>query len=267
VDFSSDGDELIYLGVGDAGSVTGIYRLSLPGEQSTLLYTPPAEEQITFVTLSPDGKWLLFTDQTSLSLFRIPAAGGEKETIYEFTGTTMSVNYEPDGNYMVVLDLSQEAQTLKLFNTNLEEVTSVEPIGSGYLAFSPDGRMFAYQLPVETQMVLYVSDLEQDAVYTIDNIAQLYQPQFTRDGTQVLYIRYADRASKFGELVLASVDGSTTSLVDQNVTSFLIRNDGSIVYMKYDQDAFTSTLIKVDSSGLNPIILDGPFPGTASITK
>ncbi len=267
VDFTGDGDGLIYLGVGEGGTVSGIFKISLPGKAVTSIYVPGAGEEVSYLTLSPDGKWLVFSDAAQMILYRIPSGGGTKQEIYTFTGTSLSVNYDPDGNYLVVLDLSQDAQIVKLFNSSFTEVMSLDTIGSGYMSFSSNGEKFAYQMPVNPLMVLYVTSPGTNYVTTIDSSALLYQPQFTADGSQIVYIRFVERSAKYGELILAGADGSNPVTIDQTVTSFSLRSDGSIIYIHYDPENFLSTLMKVDATGANPVILDGPFAGTAAIIK
>jgi WD40 repeat protein len=267
VDFTADSKGLVYLGVGDAGSVTGIFKMSLPDEKVTTLYTPPTGEEITYVTLSPDGKWLLFTDQSTMSLYRIPAEGGTKQTVYKFSGTTMSVNYEPYGNYLAVVDESSEKRTLELFDSTFNKVLELDLQGPVYFAFSQDGKQLAYLNPEQAVMDLNVVTLGNSTSTTVDNTALFYQPEFSADSTHLLYIRYSERTSNYGELVLAKMDGSSSTVIDSSATSYLLRSDGTIVYMHYDADSFQSTLMKVDKDGLNQIVLDGPFSGMASVIK
>ena len=158
-------------------------------------------------------------------------------------------------------DLSQAVQRLVVFDPEFREIYRQDGIGSGSLAFSPDGKSIAFLGGSPDQMSLNVLTLDPLAKpVKIADTGVFYSPRFSPDGSRVVYIEFNSAQEKTGALYSAGRDGAGRKLLDGGVTSFDFGVNNTLLYFKADASDPQKPL-----SSLHRIGLDGA--GQTQVTQ
>lgn len=233
-DFFPGSSDLLTVGVGPTGAIAGVQRVTLPTRAEQSLYKPPEGEQIGLLLVSPDKKDLLVYDLAIGKLDRVPVDGSQRSTIYQFSGD-IGAAFTPGSGFLVLTDLTQAVQRLLVFDPQFREIYRQDGIGSGTLAFSGDGRTIAFQTGSPEGMALNTLSLDPLAnPVNISDSGVFYQPRFSPDGSQIVYIEYKAAQEKTGELYAANTDGTGAKLLDEGVTSFAFGVNNTLLYLKTD---------------------------------
>jgi Tol biopolymer transport system component len=243
IDFSPD-NQVYVLTFDDNQFLTGLSKFDPATHPPVSVFQAPANVKLGVVTLSPDQKWVLYTDQTTKTLNRVPIAGGTPELVYQLTGDNTAINYDQTGNYLVVLDLGISQQLLKLFDLNFKEVYTLSGIGTTTMNFSSDGRFFAYQLFGKPNMELYLTDFKAKTYFFIANSGILYKLEISPDNKYLAYLSIASTADHAGTLYLVRLKDLQSTKTGTNVTSFKFDTDGSLLYMTLNDTNLTSSLFR-----------------------
>lgn len=257
VDFFPGSDDLLILSIGPDGKVAGIQQVVIADQSINRLYEPPESEQIGFMNVTRDGKSLLVYDIATKTLSKVEFGNGEHTTVFQYEGTNNSGNYDPRGNYLMLMDLSLEKQLLVLLDENLVEVTRVEGIQSGYISFSEDGQHFAYMHSPGEKLELTVQEIPSAATHVIADDGIFYRSDFSPNNQLIVYIDYKGENDKTGELYVAGIDGSNKVMLDSGVSSFDFGANNSVLYFKVsgEEDAPASSLIRIGLDGKNQAVL------------
>jgi Tol biopolymer transport system component len=220
------------------------------------------------VVISPDGQYLIYYELTAHVVYRVPLAGGNPEEVYTFEGTENSVNYDPDGNYLVLYNaIEQGVNHLVLLDQGLVPVFETNSLGSSNLVFSEDGHYLAWLERVNEGLVLNVTDLQTGETTLISDAAAYYRAELLPESNQILYIQYAGTNDKAGELMIANLDGTGATRLDMAVTSYELTGEGELLYWKVDAVEFTSTLNRIGLDGSGLVEVMGPEPGVCAFIR
>jgi Tol biopolymer transport system component len=243
IDFSADNQ--VYALTFDTNQLlTGLNKFDPATQKAETVFQAPANVKLGVVTLSPDQKWVLFTDQTTKTLNRVPVSGGTPEMVYQFIGDNTAVNYDQTGKYLIVLDLSTNQQLLKLFDVNFKEVYTLSGIGTTTMDFSSDGRFFAYQLYGKPNMELYLTDFQAKTYFFIANSGILYKVGISPDNKYLAYLSVESNVAHAGTLYLVRLKDLQSTKIDTNVTSFKFDTDSSLLYVELKDTTQTSSLFR-----------------------
>ncbi len=254
VDFSSD-NQVFALTFNTTGLLTGLVKFDPATKNTVTVFQPSADVKLGIVTLSPDQKWVLYTDQTTKTLNRVPVSGGTPELVYQLTGDNTAVNYDHTGKYLIVLDLGTDQQILKLFDLNFKEIYSLTGIGTTTMDFSSDGRFFAYQLFGTPNMELYLTDFQARTYFFIANSGILYKVGISPDNKYLAYLSIETNVDHEGTLYLVRLKDLQSTKIESNVTSFKFDSDNSLLYVKLNDTDSTSTLFRQIPGGSTPTSL------------
>lgn len=257
VDFFPGSDDLLILSIGPDGKVAGVQQVVIADQSINRLYEPPESEQIGYMHVTRDGKSLLVYDIATKTLSKVEFGSGEHVTVFQYEGTNNTGNFDPSGNYLMLMDLSQEKQLLVLLDENLAEVTRVEGIQSGYISFSENGQHFAYMHSPGEALQLTVQDIPSATTHVIADDGIFYRSDFSPDNQLIAYIDYKGENDKTGELYVAGVDGSNKVMLDTGVSSFDFGSNDTILYFKIEEavDNPASSLIRIGLDGKNQTVL------------
>ncbi len=269
VDYFPESDNLVILSIGPDGAVAGVQQVAIADQSINKLYEPPAEEQIGFMHVTQDGKSLLIYDIATKLMSKIEFGSGEHTPIYQYEGTNNAGNFDPNGNYLMLTDLSQEKQLVVLLDDNLAEVIRVESIQSGFISFSENAQYFCYMLDAGEKLELLVKDIKAGTAYSITAEGVFYRSDFSPDSKHIVFIEYKEETDKTGELFAAAVDGSSKTLLDGGVTSFDFSDNNTIVYFKINEESGSpvSSMIRIDFEGKNKTELLSSQPGIFSFIR
>jgi WD40 repeat protein len=257
-DFFPGTSDLLTIAVGPTGAISGVQRIGLPSRTETSIYKPPAGEQIGLLLVSPDHINLLVYDLATKKLDRVPLDGSQRTNLYQFSGD-IGAAFTPGAGYLVLTDLAQNIQRLVVFGPDFREVYRQDGVGSGTLAFSPDGKSIAFMAGTPQKMSLELLKLDPLAKpVKISESGVFYNPKFSPDGSRVVFIEYKGPDEKTGEMYTANLDGSGKKLLDAGVTSFDFGVNNTIVYFKADASdpknpKSTLFRIGIDGSGQKQI--------------
>lgn len=140
--FSGDGRGLVY--ISDATGEEDLRVIDAWGRGQPRIVKPAGKTGWHFPpALSPDGKWLAYSDQTQ-TLYVMPAAGGAPRTVDRATqGEIREFVFSPDGRYLAYsVPLKTDYYTLRLFDTATGKVTSLtgNTTNDYSPAWDPEGR-------------------------------------------------------------------------------------------------------------------------------
>jgi len=107
-----------------------------------------ANETIEALTLSPDGKWLLYDSDLSgnADLFRLPISGGDPEQLTTNRADDFAPDVSPDGREVAFHSWrggSRDIYVMRLDGGGVEQVTDT-PLQEALARWSPDGKALAY---------------------------------------------------------------------------------------------------------------------------
>jgi len=243
IDFTPD-DQVYALTFDAKELLTGLVKFDPATEKTVTVFQPSADVKLGIATLSPDQKWVLFTDQTTKTLNRVAVSGGTPELVYQLTGNNTAVNYDQTGKFLIVLDLGTNQQLLKLFDVDFKEVYSLSGIGTTTMDFSRDGRFFAYQLYGKPNMELYLTDFQAKTYFFIANSGILYKVRISPDNKYLAYLSIKSNSDHAGTLYLVRLKDLQSTKIDTGVTSLKFDMDSSLVYVKLNDTNLTSSLYR-----------------------
>lgn len=140
--FSGDGRGLVY--ISDATGEEDLRVIDAWGRGQPRIVKPAGKTGWNFPpVLSPDGKWVAYSDQTQ-TLYVIPAAGGAARTVEHATqGEIREYVFSPDGRYLAYsVQLKTDYFTLRLFDSVTGKVTPLTGTTTNDYspAWDPEGR-------------------------------------------------------------------------------------------------------------------------------
>jgi Tol biopolymer transport system component len=233
-DFFPGSDDLLTIAVGPTGAIAGVQRITLPSRGEQSVYKPPEGEQIGLLLISPDQKNLLVYDLATRNLDRVSFGGGERTTLYQFSGD-IGAAFTPGAGYLALTDLSEGIQRMVVFDPDFREIYRQDGVGSGSLAYSQDGKSLAFMTGSPEMMSLKVLNLDPLAKPgMISDSGVFYTSEFSPDGSRIVFIEYKGPQEKTGELYIANRDGSGKKLMDAGVTSFIFGLNNTLLYFKVD---------------------------------
>jgi WD40 repeat protein len=251
-DFFPGSDDLLTVAVGPTGVIAGVQRVTLPSRVEQSVYKPPEGEQIGLLLVSPDQKNLLVYDLATRNLDRVSFGGGERTTLYQFSGDNGAA-FTPGAGYLALTDLSEGIQRMVVFDPDFREIYRQDGVGSGSLAYSQDGKSLAFMTGSPEKMNLNVLNLDPLAKpVKISDSGVFYSSEFSPDGNRIVFIEYKGPQEKTGELYIANRDGSGKKLLDTSVTSFIFGVNNTLLYFKVDtadQKTPKSTLFRIGMDG------------------
>ncbi|HTX80048.1 MAG TPA: WD40 repeat domain-containing protein [Longilinea sp.] len=270
IDFLPQNDQMIILSLGPSGALSGVQSVSLPDETQTPLFQPGQDEKIGALIVSPDGKYLYYSDINSESVYRRPFSGGDRELVYHFeSGDQHFANFDEYGHYLMLTTATNSAVSFILLDSSLKQVLSVPSISSDAVAFSPDGNYLAFQAVNGDKTVLWLADIKNQKYLQISDTGLSYQPEFTADSQYLAFLEISNSTDNIGNLQLFNVNSANNEQIATNVTSFMIRSD-SLVYRQVDptQSSPTSSLFTVPiDKPINATLLSGPENGILKLIK
>jgi len=267
-DFFPGSDDLLTIAVGPTGAIAGIQRVTLPSRGEQSIYKPPEGEQIGLLLISPDQKELLVYDLATHNLDRVNLGSGERTTLYQFSGD-IGAAFTPGAGYLVLTDLSEGIQRLVVFDPDFREIYRQDSIGSGSLAYSPDGKSLAFLTGSPEKMSLNVLNLDPlEKPAKISDGGVFYTIEFSPNGSRIVFIEYKGPQEKTGELYVANPDGSGKQLLDAGVTSFNFGVNNTLLFFKtdtVDPQSPKSTLFRVGLDGSSKREVTQPEAGFAAL--
>jgi hypothetical protein len=265
MDFTSTGEEIYALTLNDSNTVTGLVSVRISDRNMETLYQPSETENIGFAFISPDEQWIIYCDYNSQSLFRVPIKGGASTLIYDYTGSTPSANYDPFGNYLVVIDTSSDSTTVKLFDHNFSNIYTLNGMGSSEMSYSENGEYLVYQLYSENAMDLFVTNFMEGSYHLQANTGQLYRTEISPDQKYLVFISYAYYNENQGDLYIAPLTTLTSSKISSNVTSFSFAQDDSLLFTTIDKANNQSSIYQNRLGETDINLLVGPSTGVITI--
>lgn len=207
--FSPDGQQVAYAWDGATGGSLDVY-VKLIGAGTPLRLTTDDADEFS-PTWSPDGRQIAFLRRTSLGagIFVIPALGGPERKLGDSSARLFAAGayygklaWSPDGRFLALVDRSSPSDGESIFLMTIatgekRRVTSPSeewPFGDWSPAFSPDGRMIAFDRVAGILVSeIYVQRVSSDGApagepvrLTFDRRA-VYSLDWTPDGRDIVF--------------------------------------------------------------------------------
>ena len=158
---SPDGRWVVYTSVRDGKST--LWRISIDGGEATQLTDRPS----SWSQVSPDGKYIAYTDPSEapdVRLTIIPFEGGEPVKLFAVheTGLTgrRAMRWLPDGKAIIYKDHLRGLWQQGLDKEKPQPVKGFEDLRVRHLAWSFDGKSFAYTSGPTTQEIILIENFK-----------------------------------------------------------------------------------------------------------
>ncbi len=147
---------------------------------------------------SPDGRWLVYNDEATSQVLRVPVAGGTPLVL--FTGQSNFVDISPDGKQVLIVYFGGQPLTRHIMLVDIEsgqQVGSVEPElrANAEMRFTPDGKEVAYAMLADGAVNVWAKPLAGGAAHQLTDFKPELRPTgingfaWSRDGKWLALVR------------------------------------------------------------------------------
>jgi eukaryotic-like serine/threonine-protein kinase len=187
------------------GTRSELWRTDADGSNPTRL----AEENIGEEDCSPDGKWVVYSANTSdgIKLYRLPVEGGSPTEIGSAPGGGGNPRISPDGKFVAYTFQEGSPVPQPKFGVISADGGSpvhafVHPSGTGQARWSPDGKGLQFLLTRKGATNLWEQPLAGGDPHPITDFTsgRIFGFSWSRDGKQL----YVARGSQTSDVVLIS---------------------------------------------------------------
>jgi serine/threonine protein kinase len=204
-------------------------------------------------SISPDGKWIAFTDtKQKRSIHKMPIDGGPR-TQLTFFSSAVTPAWSPDGKQIAFG--STEGGSPKVWIVGSESGTPRPLAGTrlsinGQLTWSP-GSKILYQAPsIQNFRILDPDTGEERPLVQDDSVGWIFRPRYSPDGKRVaVYWNRKDNRKDQGLWVISLIDNSARVLARGNLQPAGWSADASLIYA---YPGSSNTLVAIPASGGNP---------------
>jgi Tol biopolymer transport system component len=275
--FSPDGTRLAFVWNGDQMDNFDIYVRMIDDSTSHRLTTSPATDYNP--VWSPDGRAIAFLrwrEGSRADIWVMPSLGGSERKIGEATPGDLNdpllawishLAWSHDSRSLIVADADPESRTQSLFkiSTDTGEKRRITraltfSMGDDSPSVSADGRTLAfvrsptiaasdiYLLPLTVQMVSESTPRR----LTFEN-GYLYNPMWTSDGRDILYVTYLDGNTVIKRIpVQGGGQPEVVFTVGQRATSTALSPDGGRLVYAAAQDDLDIAVLSLNGDSLHP---------------
>jgi Tol biopolymer transport system component/DNA-binding SARP family transcriptional activator len=264
IDLSRDGTVLAYA---DFADYANLWSLPIPerGPVSTADAQPltTGHQSIEGMTVSPDGRWLVFDSDRDghQAIYRAPVSGGEPEALSSDLGDDFEPSWSRDGRELAYYGFRDGHRRLLVMPADGGAASPVVT-DSGNQRFpdwAPDGRHLVYHSDRTGRFELYV--VERDAAGRWDAPRQLtkdggQEARWSPDGRAIVYVRST------ALWVIAPTGGPPRLLVDTSGPSVrptpllaCWAPDGRTIYYKALDAGGRASIWSIPAQGGEPRLL------------
>lgn len=196
-----DGRHLIAGGiVAEKGGAGAIHTLDLAtGRWTRLAYEKSDNDWDMMPAYSPDGRWIAFARNISLSdLWRMPAAGGKPERLSNLRTNIHGIAWTPDGGALVFGRYLDGGVRISRLDLRSREVSDMGLPDTNYPTIAARAPALAFVVH-ESRSAIYRVDLRAPGTpkeRVFPSTGMDYMPSVSPDGTQLVFV--SDRSARLG---------------------------------------------------------------------
>lgn len=196
-----DGRHLIAGGiVAEKGGTGAIHTLDLAtGRWTRLAYEKSDNDWDMMPAYSPDGRWIAFARNISLSdLWRMPAAGGKPERLTNLRTNIHGIAWTPDGNALVFGRYLDGGVRISQLDLSSRKVSDMGLPDTNYPTIAAKAPALAFVVH-ESRSAIYRIDLRapgRPKERVFPSTGMDYMPSVSPDGTQLVFV--SDRSARLG---------------------------------------------------------------------
>lgn len=196
-----DGRHLIAGGViADKGAAGAIHTLDLAtGRWTRLPYDKSDNDWDMMPVYSPDGRWIVFARNISLSdLWRVPAVGGKPERLTNLRTNIHGIAWTPDGGALVFGRYLDGGVRISRLDLGSRKVSDMGLPDTNYPSIAAHAPALAFVIH-ESRSAIYRIGLQapgQPKEQVFPSTGMNYMPSVSPDGTQLAFV--SDRSARLG---------------------------------------------------------------------
>jgi serine/threonine-protein kinase len=259
ISLAANGSRLAY---SRYSSRSSIWSIPLPANPPTSTTAAArltnANESIEAISLSPDGKWLLFDSDLpgNTDVFRVPLAGGDREQLTTDPSDDFSPRQSPDGREVLFHSWrggSRDLYITRLDGSGVQQVTHT-PAQEALGQWSPDGKSISYS-DLSPPFGIWITRRDAAGNWSAGRRLRLggTGSSWSPDGKSIAF----QTAVASGSIhVIPADSGSETTVVESlaSIPWMSWEKDGLIYYTRHDAHGNTA-LWSVNPSGGAPRLL------------
>jgi Tol biopolymer transport system component len=205
-------------------------------------------------SISPDGKWIAYTDSSQNSnIYKMTIDGGPATQLTFSNAFKASPSWSPDGKRIAFC--SNEGGSIKVWTIE-SDGSSPQPINgtrlspSYILTWSP-GRKILYQEPTNRNFkILDPETGEEESLIKDDSVGWIFSPKYSPDGKRIaVWWNRSDNRMDRGLWVISLSDKSATLIVRGNMTPSGWSPDGASIYVVSPS---SDTITSIPAEGGDP---------------
>ncbi|MCI0712234.1 MAG: hypothetical protein L0154_18920 [Chloroflexi bacterium] len=215
------------------GSNAQLYRLHAVHQRTV----PVSDLTIDRPAMSPDGRWLAFSQQTDrgLSLMKAPVDDLRNQQILsDGVKQPIVMRWSPDNQWIAIIWAYGTEVALSVLNVDSREYTQISTMQVSTTApvWSPDSTWLYYAAPIDRESTILRSNINTSETEIV--IRSAGQPALSSDGTRLAYVEQSG-SQKFVTIVNVETGAEITQVPFFSLSPFW-GQDGSKVYFSDFRD-------------------------------
>jgi Tol biopolymer transport system component len=257
LEWSPDGDSLLYTSEREAEGVRSLWRQSATGGEAEEL---PFGRGAFTLSLDDDQRRLVYdvVSYPNADIWRVPGPGGDLSVsptrLISSTRPDWGAVYSPDGRHIAFTSMRSGPNNIWVCNADGRECRQLtEHERATMPAWSPDSKKIAYNVEEGSRMDVYVIDLESRFIEQITDEASIDAgPWWSADARWIYF--HSNREGEFSVWRVPGEGGEAVPFIRDRGARPIVSEDGRFLFYAVGRNAPTVWRAGVDGGEAMPIL-------------